>query len=115
MLEQASSLNNQSEEDETEQKKEEEIVTQKDVKEYAEKLKEEFLNSDHRVKIASLPTPGQSSSGKKMNLTGTSFTSIINKHKPIPMVGGASFKPATIGFGGIKNKLKLNSQMSSDS
>ena len=90
-------------------------MTQKDVKEYAEKLKEEFLNSDHRVKIASLPTPGQSSSGKKMNLTGTSFTSIINKHKPIPMVGGASFKPATIGLGGIKNKLKLNSQMSSDS
>ena len=50
-----------------------------------------------------------------MSLTGNSFTSIMNKHKPIPIVGGASFKPATIGLGGIKTKLKLNSQMSSDS
>ena len=60
MLEQASALNNLSEEDQTEEKVDVEVVTQKDVKEYAEKLKEEFLNSDHRVKIASLPTPGQS-------------------------------------------------------
>ena len=60
MLEQASALNNLSEEDQPEEKVEVEVVTQKDVKEYAEKLKEEFLNSDHRVKIASLPTPGQS-------------------------------------------------------
>ena len=69
----------QSEKNKEQDEQIDETVTQQDLKDYKNKLQQDFLNSENTIKIAKLPSPMPNKSRPLMSMTSSKFTEIEPK------------------------------------